>query len=389
MRSQCPLCGTVYEENFAFCKRDGAQLVAVTLDTGPAAVPGDARPLPPPPPPAIRASKLYDTNSVGLATFLGSPLAGSILMALNYRRLKKPAWAFCTVVAGLIVTGLAGLLAFVIPQGVSIGVSIGLLFAIRACAQGLQGRDIEQHRREGGSVASAWAATGIALAVAAVIGAIAIYASLRDTKITVGSKDEIYYSGSASEQDAGALGRLLKEDGFFSDRGATVMLSKDKGGTVVSFMVQEGTWHDQRMIDNFQELGREIAPTVGGFPIKVRMANTHRETQREMTIGRVPAGSKDEVFYYGSATEADGKALAEAFTKEGFLADRGASVMLAKGGDNTSISFVVKDGAWEDPQEVAYFERLVRAVAASVGGLPIKLRLVDSKVHSHDEVPVN
>jgi len=108
-----------------------------------------------------------------------------------------------------------------------------------------------------------------------------------------------------------------------------------------------------------------------------------------MTIGRVPAGSKDEVFYYGSATEADGKALVEAFTKEGFLADRGASAMLAKGGDNTSISFVVKDGAWEDPQEVAYFERLVRAVAPSVGGLPIKLRLVDSKVHSHDEVLVN
>jgi len=216
MRSQCPLCATVYEEDFAFCKRDGAQLVAALPDAGPTAVPGDARPLPPPPlpsplpPSTIPAYKLYDANSVGLATLLGSPLTGSILIALNHRRLKKPGWAISAVFLGVIVTALGVLLAFVIPQGLSVGVSVGLLFAMRGCAQGLQGRDIEEHQREGGKLASRWAAAGIAILVAALIGGIVVYVSLRDTKITVDSKDEIYYSGSANKRDAVALGQALK-----------------------------------------------------------------------------------------------------------------------------------------------------------------------------------
>jgi hypothetical protein len=34
--------------------------------------------------------KLFDPTSVGLAAFLGSPIAGTALMGINYRRLGKP-----------------------------------------------------------------------------------------------------------------------------------------------------------------------------------------------------------------------------------------------------------------------------------------------------------
>jgi hypothetical protein len=54
-------------------------------------------------------------------------------------------------------------------------------------------------------------------------------------------------------------------------------------------------------------------------------------------------------------------------------------------GDGTAISFVLDDGAWERPEAVAGFEKLVRQAAASAGGLPIKLRLLDPKMEIRKE----
>jgi len=60
-------------------------------------------------------------------------------------------------------------------------------------------------------------------------------------------------------------------------------------------------------------------------------------------------------------------------------------VVLSKDG-GTAISFVVGDGVWERPDAVAGFERLTRRVAASAGGLPVKLMLLNSKMETEKEV---
>jgi hypothetical protein len=65
--------------------------------------------------------------------------------------------------------------------------------------------------------------------------------------------------------------------------------------------------------------------------------------------------------------------------------DAGASVVLSKDG-GTAISFVVGDGVWDRPAAVAGFEQLTRRVAASAGGLPVKLALLDSKMETKKEV---
>jgi hypothetical protein len=48
----------------------------------------------------------------------------------------------------------------------------------------------------------------------------------------------------------------------------------------------------------------------------------------------------------------------------------------------------VKEGFWEKPENVASFERLTRQVASSSGGLPIKLRLLNSTLESKKETMV-
>jgi hypothetical protein len=141
------------------------------------------------------------------------------------------------------------------------------------------------------------------------------------------------------------------------------------------------------MVSGFEELGRQIAPKVGGFPIKVRLINSDRETKKEVTVGKTIIGTKDEIYYYGSATEADGKALGQALKTDGFFTDKGITVLLAKDG-GTAVSFVVSEGVWDNPASVAAFEKIVRQLASSIGGLPIQLRLVNPTLEVKKEIMV-
>jgi hypothetical protein len=162
------------------------------------------------------------------------------------------------------------------------------------------------------------------------------------------------------------------------------LLSKGTAGTIVSFVVNEGAWDHPATVYSFEEIGRRIAPVVGGFPIQLRLIDAERALRRELTVGRVAIGAKDEVYYFGSASEAEATALGHALQSARFLVDQGASVVLSKG-DGTGISFVLDEGAWERPDAVAGFERLVRQVAASVGGLPIRVRLLSPRMEPKKE----
>src|SRR5437016_9798343 len=107
--------------------------------------------------------KLFDSTSVGLAAFLGSPVAGSTLMALNYSRMGEKSKATAAFAIGLAVT--AGALRFgsMIPQYAAPGVAIALFLATRAVAKALQGASIEQHVSQGGKLGSKWSACGIGI----------------------------------------------------------------------------------------------------------------------------------------------------------------------------------------------------------------------------------
>ena len=207
-------------------------------------------------------------------------------------------------------------------------------------------------------------------------------------RVRVGGKDEVYYLHSATRQEAEALGKALQKVGFLNDRGTTVLLSKGTAGTMISFVLSEGGWDHPATVYSFEEIGRRIAHSVGGFPIKVRLIDLHRIVHRELTVGMVTIGTRDEVYYYGSATEAEARQLADALRTAGFLQDRGAAVVLSRD-PGTGISFVVANDVWDRPAAVAAFERLVRTVAPAVGGLPVELRLLNEAMVPEESVTVN
>jgi hypothetical protein len=44
----------------------------------------------------------------------------------------------------------------------------------------------------------------------------------------------------------------------------------------------------------------------------------------------------------------------------------------------TILSYVVADGSWNDPNTVSGFETLTRTVASTIGGMPIRMRMVST-----------
>jgi hypothetical protein len=207
--------------------------------------------------------------------------------------------------------------------------------------------------------------------------------------VKFGAKDNVTFSGTATKQDALKLGEALKQIGYFRDQGVSVFVAKGAGLPIVSFVVIDEAWNRPEMVSAFERIGLGIAPSVGGLPIKVHLIDGSQAVKKEMNVGEVIVGTKDELYYFGSATEAEAKALVQSLKSGGFFVDRGVSVFLAKGDDGTSITFICEPNIAADPGYVAQFETLVRNSAPSVGGLPIQLRLANTQFETEKIDNVN
>ena len=339
----------------------------------------------------VPAYTLFDSGAVAIGTFFGTPVVGTVLMAVNYRRLGQGGKAVMAVVVGVVITGLAMLLGWKLPQSVSYLVGLALLIGMRQSAQQLQGATVAEHVLRGGRLGSKWLAFGLGAAFCVVLfGAIFAAVSMNNgTSVKIGSKDEVYYSGTATKADAVALGNALKSDGYMQDQGADVILDKGKDGTIVSFIVKEGFWDQAGTLESFEEIGRQVAPLIGGFPIQVRLLDSSRDVKKESTIGKEAIDGNDHVYYMGTATEADAQALGQELKSLGFFTGKGSDVFLSKHSDGTVISFVVGDGVWDDPTYVGDFEKIVREAAPKVGGLPVRLHLVSTSLEVKKDEQVN
>lgn len=208
-------------------------------------------------------------------------------MAINYRRLGKSPMALTSVVLGALVTGLMIALGSILPtQALSVGIAVGMVVVMMALTRQLQGPALEAHRAAGGKVGSSaigWIVGLIFLVL--IVGAIFLWVfltpTIEGTKLTVGTNDELFYSGTATESEARALGQQLQEIKFFTDRGVSVKFARDPGGTVLGFVVNEGVWDDPDMLKSFEEVVRQLAPTIGGLPINIQLMDVAGEVKKE------------------------------------------------------------------------------------------------------------
>lgn len=180
---------------------------------------------------------LFDAVSVGAATFLGAPLAGSIVMALNYTRLKRVGAAATVLAIGGALTSVTLFLAVAVSSQALNAVPIASFLAMFFAARTLQGPAVELHQRQGGPLASRWIAAGIGLAVLIPLLAMVAVGTLitGSSKVVVGARDEVLYSATAA--DVHAFGQALQS-----------------------------------------------IPSAGGLPLKLRLANSRPEMKQEVSL---------------------------------------------------------------------------------------------------------
>ena len=115
-------------------------------------------PQPPVLPTQLSDGKLFSTGQITLATFLGAPLAGCLLLARNQQVLGKGAAAWQPLVVGGITTTLLFIIALLLPENVpGVGLPIGSCIGMYYYAKQWQGGAIETHLKAGARQGS-WAA---------------------------------------------------------------------------------------------------------------------------------------------------------------------------------------------------------------------------------------
>ena len=110
------------------------------------------------------AVRLYSPALITVATLLGAPVAGCILLAHNYRSLGKQATAKQLLIWGTLGTALLLVVAFFLPENfpnkvIPIAYTAGMHQAVKQ----LHRKDYESHIENGGAKGSTWKAiiTGV------------------------------------------------------------------------------------------------------------------------------------------------------------------------------------------------------------------------------------
>jgi hypothetical protein len=127
------------------------------------------------------------------------------------------------------------------------------------------------------------------------VGGLPIHIQLVDTKgdvearsmvgeLSFGGANAIYYEGSATKTEAQALGGQLESMGFFRGHGANVFLTRHEDGTALGFVVVGDAWNDPAKASSFETIVREVAPSVGGLPINMRLVDTQLQVKKEELI---------------------------------------------------------------------------------------------------------
>ncbi|MBU6238679.1 MAG: hypothetical protein KGQ51_12710 [Planctomycetes bacterium] len=105
---------------------------------------------------------LYSPGHIAWASFLGSPLAGGMLMALNYFRLHKPLAGNVSLGVGLFLAIGLMVLSFFLPDSFPNSViPLAYTFGMYQATKLLQGDAFSEHLARGGRKGSGWVATGI------------------------------------------------------------------------------------------------------------------------------------------------------------------------------------------------------------------------------------
>jgi len=112
-------------------------------------------------------------------------------------------------------------------------------------------------------------------------------------RLKVGGNSEIFYDGTARKADAQALAEALTKADFFTKAGEMVLLHMGADGAVISIPTnaEDGDdgdrlkpWDDPQVLAWAQSLGAQVAPSVGGPPIRMEILSAKGKVMKVLAI---------------------------------------------------------------------------------------------------------
>ena len=108
--------------------------------------------------------RLFSASQVAVATFLGSPLAGTALFARNYQVLGRRDAAFLWLGLGVVITVLLLVIALLLPKGTPTFLPLLSIVGMRQAVNHFQGQAISNHIYAGGAKGSWFVSIAVGLA---------------------------------------------------------------------------------------------------------------------------------------------------------------------------------------------------------------------------------
>lgn len=231
--------------------------------------------------------KLFTVGQVTTATFLGSPIAGAVLLALNYRTLGEPTKARQAVVWGVVATAALMVLSWFLPESFpNMILPVAYTIGIAQLTKQLQGPAIERHLAEGGARGSHWKSVGVGLAglLAVVVVMVALIFVIPEDKVVFGDS-EVYWERGATEEQARMVGAYMGEIGAFGPGSAMSIYVAQPGEALeLSFLIADRGWTDPAIVAAFQDLADSAsADMLGGAPVEVHLCDDFLRARETLT----------------------------------------------------------------------------------------------------------
>jgi hypothetical protein len=327
---------------------------------------------------------LYAPGQMGLAAFLGTPIAGSLLLGLNFSRLGNRRAAWTSYVLGVVATALLIALAIAVPRFPSM-LGIGSIAIIWMLGSTLQGAHYQRHLECGGRRASSWAAVGLSLLSTAIVFGIVVggaivhdYRSI-PPKVELGG-GEVYHASGTTEVQARNVALYLVETEYFGNEPASVWIEREGGRYAVTFILAREGLEQSGLHVYFGDFSEPLSTKVfDGEPVDLYLADEFRERKHKLVWEdrtRRIVFADDAVLARRGASEADARAIGTELAELGHFDGGGYEVGLRREG-RFVVTFSVPSDATPTKLRDSYSDYL-RPLSGALAGSPLDIELLDT-----------
>lgn len=289
------------------------------------------------------APSYFDPESVGIATFLGTPVAGGVLQAINYWVAGSRGDSAFAVVLGGVATAILMAIGAALPRALWMFGSLLSVFVVFIARYMVRGwiesnriddavRNQQARFRSRGLVALACAPVTVAMMGWLIAASVQepqdrpARSTLEFRTLSINARSAVQYGRGVSESDARTVGQALVEQRIFDDTTErNVRLERGSVGFVLTFpMLDDATDVDRRRLTKITRvvLGA-IEPTRVGW---IRFATAEWRERSSVPcapLRTVPVLERSRLFVGGDVSDEQARDVARFLQEEQyFVAER-------------------------------------------------------------------